>query len=85
VSPSTVVLTPLLGSSFTITANGGPVSWSISEPSSLLGKVSVSQSSGTLAAGQSATVYISTSLASLDSSITVNPGGELVSVVVGLL
>lgn len=84
-SPSTVVLTPLLGSSFTITAKGGPVSWSISEPSSLLGRVTVSQLSGTLAAGQTATVYISTSLASLDSQITVNPGGELVSVVVGLL
>jgi RNA polymerase sigma factor (sigma-70 family) len=85
VSPSTVLLTPLLGSSFTITASGGPVSWSISEPSSLLGKVTLSQSSGTLTAGQSVTVSISTSLASLDSRITVSPGGEQVAVIVGLL
>jgi RNA polymerase sigma factor (sigma-70 family) len=85
VSPSTVLLTPLLGSTFTITASGGPVSWTIAEPSSLLGKVALSQSSGTLAAGQSVTVYISTSLASLDSHITVSPGGEQVAVIVGLL
>ena len=31
VSPGTVVLTPLLGSSITLTAEGGPVSWSVSE------------------------------------------------------
>ena len=84
-SPATVVLTPLLGSSFTITAHGGPVSWSIAEPASLIGKVSVSQSAGTLRAGQSATVTITTSLASLDSRITVSPGGLQVAVVVGLL
>jgi len=85
VSPATVVLTPLLGRSFTITAHGGPVSWSIAEPASLIGKVSVSQSAGTLQAGQSATVTITTSLASLDSRITVSPGGLQVAVVVGLL
>jgi len=85
VSPATVVLTPLLGSSFTITAHGGPVSWSIAESASLIGKVSVSQSAGTLRAGQSATVRITTSLASLDSRITVSPGGLQVAVVVGLL
>jgi RNA polymerase sigma factor (sigma-70 family) len=85
VSPATVVLTPLLGRSFTITAHGGPVSWSIAEPASLIGKVSVSQSAGTLQSGQSATVTITTSLASLDSRITVSPGGLQVAVVVGLL
>jgi len=85
VSPTTVLLTPLLGSSFTITASGGPVSWSITEPSSLLGKLTLSQSSGTLAAGQSVTVTISTTVASLDSHITVLPGGDQVTVVVGLL
>jgi RNA polymerase sigma factor (sigma-70 family) len=85
VSPSTIVLTPLLGSSLTITAHGGPVSWSISEPSSLIGKVSVSQSSGMLAAGRSVTVTVTTSLLSLDSHITVSPGGLQVAVVIGLL
>ena len=41
-SPTTVLLSPLLGGSVTLTANGGPVSWSmISEPASLLGTLSV--------------------------------------------
>jgi RNA polymerase sigma factor (sigma-70 family) len=85
VSPSTVVLTPLLGSSITLTAEGGPVSWSISEPASLLGALIVSPSSGTLAAGQSTTVSISVSgLASLDTTLTVNPGGHPVTVVLGV-
>jgi RNA polymerase sigma factor (sigma-70 family) len=85
VSPSTVVLTPLLGSSITLTAEGGPVSWSISEPTSLLGGLIVSPSSGTLAAGQSTTVSISVSgLASLDTTLTVNPGGHPVTVVLGV-
>jgi RNA polymerase sigma factor (sigma-70 family) len=85
VSPSTVVLTPLLGSSIILTAEGGPVSWSISEQASLLGELIVSPSSGTLAAGQSTTVSISVSgLASLDTTLTVNPGGQPVTVVLGV-
>ncbi|HTU74425.1 MAG TPA: sigma-70 family RNA polymerase sigma factor [Trebonia sp.] len=86
VSPNALLLTPLLGSSsMTITATGGPVSWSISEPSSLIGTVRLSQTSGTLAAGQSVTVKISTTLASIDSVITVSPGNELVPVLLGAL
>ena len=86
VSPSTVVLTPLLGSSLALTAEGGPVSWSISEPASLLGELIVSPSSGTLAAGHSTTVSISVSgLASVDTTLTVNPGGHTVTVVLGVL
>lgn len=85
VSPGTVVLTPLLGSSLTLTAEGGPVSWSISEPGSLVGKLIVSPSSGTLAAGQTGTVSISVSgLASLDTTLIVNPGGHPVTVVLGV-
>jgi RNA polymerase sigma factor (sigma-70 family) len=85
VSPTSVVLTPLLGSSLTLTAEGGPVSWSISEPGSLLGELVVSPSSGTLAAGQSVEVSITVSgLASLDTTLTVNPGGQAVTVVLGL-
>jgi len=85
-SPATVVLTPLLGSTLTLTAENGPVSWSISEPASLLGELNVSPSSGTLAAGQSVQVSISVSgLASLDTTLTVNPGGEPVTVLLGLL
>jgi RNA polymerase sigma factor (sigma-70 family) len=85
VSPGTVVLTPLLGSSFTITAHGGPVTWSVSAPASLLGGLSLSAWSGSLASGQSVTVSISTTLVSLDSQITVSPGGRQVTVLIGAL
>jgi len=85
VSPATVVLTPLLGSTLTLTAEGGPVSWSISEPASLLGELVVSPASGSLAAGQSVQVSITVSgLASLDTTLTVNPGGQAVTVVLGV-
>jgi hypothetical protein len=85
VSPTTIVLSPLLGGSFTITAHGGPVSWSVSEPSSLIGSVTLSQSSGTVYPGSPVTVTMTTSLASLDSRVTVYPGGEQVTVLLGLL
>jgi RNA polymerase sigma factor (sigma-70 family) len=85
VSPTTVLLSPLLGGSFTLTAEGGPVSWSIATPTSLLGSVSVSPSSGTLAAGATATVSISVSgLATLDATLTVSPGGQPVTLLLGL-
>jgi RNA polymerase sigma factor (sigma-70 family) len=84
-STTTVELTLLGGGTLTLTASGGPVSWSISEPSSLLGSLTVSPSSGTLAAGDSVTVHISvTGLASLDTTLTVNPGGQAVAVLLGL-
>jgi RNA polymerase sigma factor (sigma-70 family) len=86
VSPTAVLINTLGGATLTLTANGGPVAWSIDESSSLLGSVSVSPSSGELAAGQSTTVTLSvTSLISLSSQLTVEPGGQVVSVVIGLL
>jgi RNA polymerase sigma factor (sigma-70 family) len=85
VSPAEIVLAPLLGGTLTLTATGGPVTWSISEPSSLLGKLIVSPSSGTLAAGASATVTLSVSgLASLDTQLSVAPSGTVVTVLLGL-
>jgi len=85
VSPRTIVLSPLLGGSITLTASGGPVTWSITESSSLISRVSVFPSSGTLAAGQSVTVRVSVSgVLSLDSTLTVDPGGITVTVLVGL-
>ena len=84
VSPTTVLLTPLLGGSLTLTASGGPVSWSIAEPASLLGKLTVSPASGTLSAGASVTVSITVSvLLSLDTQLTVQPGGQPVTVLLG--
>lgn len=86
VAPTSVVLSTLGGTQITITAVGGPVSWSISEPSSLLGNLSVSPSAGSLQAGQSATVVVSVNgLLSLDTVLTVNPGGHAITVVLGLL
>jgi RNA polymerase sigma factor (sigma-70 family) len=85
VSTALVLLSPLLGGSLTLTASGGPVSWSISEPTTLLGELTVSPASGTLSAGGTATVAITVSgLLSLDSQLTVQPGGQVVTVVLGL-
>jgi RNA polymerase sigma factor (sigma-70 family) len=84
VSPTTVLLTPLLGGSLTLTASGGPVSWSIAEPASLLGKLTVAPTSGTLSAGASVRVAITVSvLLSLDAQLTVQPGGQPVTVLLG--
>jgi RNA polymerase sigma factor (sigma-70 family) len=86
VSPSTVVLSTLGPTTLTITASGGPVSWSISEPSSLIGAVNYSPASGTLQAGQSVKVAITVSgLASVDSTLTVNPGDHTVTIILGLV
>lgn len=86
VSPGTIAVAPLLGNTLTLTASGGPVSWSIAEPASLIGELILSPSSGTLAAGQSAQVTITVNgLASLDTTLTASPGGEQVTVVIGAL
>jgi len=85
VTPTMILVSPLTGATLTLTASGGPVTWSITEPPSLIGKVTVSPSSGTLASGQSTTVALSvTSPASVDSQLTVNPGGITVTVLIGI-
>ena len=85
VAPTTVLLSPVLGGTLTLTADGGPVSWSISEPASLIGTMVVSPMSGTLSAGGSGTVTITVSgLVSLDTQLTVQPGGHAVTVLLGL-
>ncbi|MGD0560823.1 MAG: hypothetical protein ABSA93_38365, partial [Streptosporangiaceae bacterium] len=69
----------------TLTAAGGPVSWAISEPSTLLGELTASPSSGTLTAGESVTVTLTVAgLLSLDTEITVSPGDIPVTVLLGL-
>ena len=85
VSPKTLALRPVLGGSLTLTANGGPVGWMITEPASLIGKLTVWPASGTLNAGDSVTVTITvTGLAALDARLIVNPGGQQVTVLLGL-
>jgi hypothetical protein len=80
-----VLLTPLLGGSLRLTASGGPVSWSIAEPASLIGKLIVSPLSGTLSAGASVTVTIAVSgLLTLDTQLRAEPGGQPVTVLLGL-
>ena len=58
VSPSTLVLAPPASGSITLTAFGGAVNWSVSEPPGLEKKVVVAPMSGTLAAGQTAAVSV---------------------------
>ncbi|HWM97900.1 MAG TPA: sigma-70 family RNA polymerase sigma factor [Streptosporangiaceae bacterium] len=71
---------------FTLTAKGGPVSgYSITAGSALAGHISVSPSSGSLAAGASVTVTVtSTSLVALAGQLTVNPGGLGITVVLSI-
>ena len=95
VAPRTVVVSALSGASLTLTASGGPVSWSVTESSGLIGQLSVTPSSGRLLAGQSTTVSVNVtgSLLGLavprtgggvcvDCQLTINPGGIVVSVVI---
>ncbi len=58
VTPLTVDLVPPASGTITLTASGGPVAWSVSEPPGLEKKVVVSPMSGTVAAGGSATVTV---------------------------
>jgi hypothetical protein len=70
---------------FTLTANGGPVTYSLTPGSALVGHVSVSPSSGSLAAGASVTITVtSTSLVALAGQLTVNPGGLTITVVLSI-
>jgi RNA polymerase sigma factor (sigma-70 family) len=98
VTPRTIVLSALSGASLRLTASGGPVSWSITESSGLIGKLSVAPASGRLLAGQSTTVSVNVSggllgLASravtgsgagvcVGCQLTINPGGIVVSVII---
>jgi hypothetical protein len=86
VSTSNIPLAIGGSGTFTLTAHGGPVSWSISAPSQLLSDVSLSQSSGTLQAGQSVTIRVSVvGVAALDEPLTISPGGQTVTVDIALL
>jgi RNA polymerase sigma factor (sigma-70 family) len=68
--------------SFTLTAHGGPVAgYSISAGSGL----TVSPASGSLASGGSVTITVtSQSLIALDQTLTINPGGATVTVVLNI-
>ncbi len=94
------MLSPLLGGTLTLTASGGPVTWSITESPGLVGELTVAPSSGRLLAGRSTTVSLSasgpaglTALAAhggnpvgacVGCQLTVNPGGIKVTVVIDI-
>jgi RNA polymerase sigma factor (sigma-70 family) len=84
VSPSQLVLVAVNGhgaGTFTLTAQGGPVSYTISAAAGL----AISPASGSLASGASATITVtSASLIALDEQLTVNPGGHTVTVVLNV-
>ena len=83
-SATTVVLSPLLGGTLELTAGGSPVSWSISVPAGLAGKLTATPASGTLSAGASVTVAVTvTGLVSLNAQLTVQPAGQAVTVLLG--
>jgi RNA polymerase sigma factor (sigma-70 family) len=78
-----VAVTGLPTGTFTLSAQGGPVSsYSISGGG---GQVTVTPSSGTIAAGGSVTITVTaTSLIAIDTTLTINPGGQTVTVLVTL-
>ena len=84
VSPSQLKLVAVTGlptGTFTITAQGGPISnYSITGGA---GQLTVSPSSGSITSGGSVTVTVTaTSLIALDTKLTINPGGQTVTVLV---
>jgi RNA polymerase sigma factor (sigma-70 family) len=71
---------------FTLTAQGGPVSgYSVTVGSALAGHLAVSPSSGSLASGASMTITVtSTSLVAVNGQLTVNPGGQTITVLLSI-
>lgn len=69
----------------TLSAGSTPVThYTISVPSSLLGHLTVSPASGSIAAHQSQPVTVTLhGLLSVDTTITVSPGGQTVTVLLG--
>jgi hypothetical protein len=84
VSPTTLDVTPPATGTITLTASGGPVDWSVSEPPGLKKKVVVSPMSGTLAAGATGTVSVTVDgPGKMHVHLVFSPGGTTVTVVVG--
>jgi len=85
VTPATIVLNVGAGASLSLTASNGPVNWSISPSSALAGGLTISPSSGTLASGHTTTITVAPSgLLTVGGTLTVDPGGITVTVVVGV-
>ena len=84
VSPATLDVPPAGSGFITLTASGGTVSWSVSEPPGQQEKVVVTPMSGTLAAGQTATVTVTVEGPGKPKvHLTFSPGGAKVEVLIG--
>jgi RNA polymerase sigma factor (sigma-70 family) len=83
VSPSTLTLAPPASGSITLTASGGTVNWSVSEPAGLGNKVVLAPMSGTLAAGQTAVISVTVpGQGKPRVHLRFTPGGAIVTVVI---
>lgn len=83
VRPATLDLTPSATGTITLSASGGPVDWSVSEPPGLAKKVVVSPMSGTLADDATATVSVAADgRGKMHVHLVFSPGGTTVTVVV---
>ena len=85
VSPAKLVLTSAAGGpasgTIMLTAQGGPVSYSITIPPGKAGQVTVTPSSGSIASGASVTVTVTGSgTAAINVPVMVTPGGHTVIV-----
>lgn len=84
VSPGMLDVAAPGGGSITLTASGGSVTWSVSEPLGLENKVVVAPMSGTLAAGETSTVSVTVEGPGKPRvHLTFSPGGTTVTVVIG--
>ena len=85
VSPSGGALwVPPGGTTISLTAQGGPVTWS-STVSSGSGTVQLSPSGGTIKAGATATVTVTASGSAAGRQVTINPGGTEFTIFIALL
>ena len=84
VSPATLNVVPPASGTITLTASGGAVSWSVSEPPGLTKKVAVAPMSGTLAAGATATVTVTVhGPGKMHVHLVFSPGSTTVTVIIG--
>jgi RNA polymerase sigma factor (sigma-70 family) len=84
VSPATLRVVPPACGTIVLTASGGTVAWSVSEPPGLAKKVIVAPTSGTLAAGATATVTVTVrGPGKMHVHLVFSPGGTTVTVVIG--
>ena len=86
VSPAELDITSPGSGTITLTASGGPVSWSVSVPTGQTKKdgVAVTPTSGTLADGDTIVVTVTVDGPGKPTvHLTFSPGGEIVKVVVG--